>query len=62
MYSGLADWYINGREFIKDSASVNAVINSSSLTFALPGMAKIAGFAAFITTSYTPQSMELRVD
>ena len=38
----------------KDSAPVNAVINSSSVTFAFPNMAIIVLFVAVIIVSNTP--------
>ena len=59
---GFADWYVKGLEFIKDSTPVKAVISSSSLTTALPRMAKMGLFATLIIDSKTPyQNEELMV-
>ena len=52
--AGLADWYVNGREFISASAPTMAVINFSSVMSAFPRMALMAFFAAFIMVSCAP--------
>ena len=51
---GLADWYVNGLEFRRDSAPASAVVNSSSVIAAGLGMALRDLLVARIMISCTP--------
>ena len=48
------DWHVRGLEFNKAFVPVNAVVNSSSATSALPSTAFTARFATLIIVSCTP--------